>query len=114
MLAQHILECLAGDFFSFQGNRSDWSNTQTVTIGNLPLASPSGTTHSITTNTISNPTSTPTVSATASPIPPLESGASQTIPELSWLVIVPLLLSAFAVAVILKHKTSRSRNVDEA
>ena len=38
---------------------------------------------------------------------------SPTVPELSWLPIVPLLLSVFTVAVMVRHqKTSKSRNVD--
>ena len=41
-------------------------------------------------------------SSSASPTP------SPSIPELSWLVIVPLLLSVFAVAVILRHRKPTS------
>jgi hypothetical protein len=52
------------------GTSSDWSPTQTLTIG----ASPN------------------------SPTP------AATVPELSWLVIVPLLLSLFAVAVVVRHR----------
>lgn len=62
----------------FTGQESGWSNTQTVTI---PASSVSPNPTSIIT-----PTSTPTV------------------PELSWLVIVPLLLSVFFVAVIVRHR----------
>ncbi len=60
----------------FHGNTSGWSDTQTVTIpASSTSASPSPT-----------PTSTPAV------------------PELSWLVIVPLFLSMLSVAVIIRHR----------
>lgn len=56
---------------------SGWSNTQTVTIpANPTSSSPSPA-----------PTSTPTV------------------PELSWRAIVPLLLSVFSVAIIVRHRS---------
>ncbi len=71
---------LAGDFFSFEGNRSDWSNTQTVTLGNTALSS-----------------STPTSTA-SSPIP------TPTVPEFSWLVILPLFAAMLFFAVILRHR----------
>ena len=63
----------------FEGEISDWSNTQTVTIS-ATSASP-------------NPTSTST--------------ATPAVPELSWLVIVPLLLSVVSVAVIFRHRKTR-------
>ena len=50
---------------------SEWSNTQTITIGETASTSP---------------TPTPTV------------------PELSWLAIVPLLLSLLSVAVVIRHR----------
>jgi hypothetical protein len=56
------------------GISSGWSNIQTISI-------PDG---SVTTSTL--PTATPTV------------------PELSWLVIVPLLFALFCVAVVLRHR----------
>jgi hypothetical protein len=52
---------------------SAWSNTQTITIGEI--------------------------SASPSPTP--------TVPELSWLVILPLLLSMFSVAVIFRHRKNK-------
>jgi hypothetical protein len=62
--------------YEFRGVTSGWSDTQTVTIpASSTSASPSPT-----------PTSTPVV------------------PELSWLVIVPLLLSMLSVAVIIRHR----------
>ena len=65
---------IAGDgFFSFTGQFGDWSNTQTITIAD----------GSVSTSTSPNPTQSPT--NTISPTP--------SIPELSWLVIVPLLIS---------------------
>jgi hypothetical protein len=56
---------------------SDWSNTQTITIGETSSTSPT-------------PNPTPTV------------------PELSWLAIVPLLLFVLAVAVIVRHQKTAS------
>jgi hypothetical protein len=61
---------------------SDWSDEHTITLTDGAAAG------SI--NTLSTPTPTPSV------------------PELSWLVLVPLLLSALSVAVLLRHrKTNR-------
>ena len=75
-----------GYYLVVTGQSSDWSSTQTITIPTSSI-SPSP-----------NPTSSPT--QTPSPTP--------TVPELSWLVIVPLLLSVFAVAVVVRHrKTSK-------
>ena len=51
-------------------------------------------------STVSIPT--PNQSTSLSPSP------SPTVPELSWLVIVPLLLSIFSVAVILRHRKTAS------
>jgi hypothetical protein len=63
----------------FDGQTSEWSPTQAVTIP--------------TSNISPNPTVTP------SPTP--------TVPEFSWLVIVPLLLTMFSIAVIVKHRKNR-------
>jgi hypothetical protein len=63
----------------YVGESSDWSPVQTITIPEN-LTSPSQ----------SSPSPTPT--------------PSPTVPELSWLVIVPLLLSVFAVALVLRHR----------
>ena len=49
-----------------------------------------------------NPTATPTNSATI--LPSSSPSPTPTIPELSWFVILPLLLSVFPVAVIVKHR----------
>jgi hypothetical protein len=63
-----------GQGIVFNGNYSDW-NQLTITMA-------------------SGETATANLSPTPSP----------TIPELSWLVVVPLLLSLFAVAVIVRHR----------
>jgi hypothetical protein len=64
---------------------SGWSNTQTLTVGVDNSATPN--------TSQTNPDITPTV------------------PEFSWLAIVPLLLSIFAVAVIIRHqKTAKLNN----
>ena len=62
----------------YNGQSSDWSNTQTISLANGPVS----------VSTSSDPTISP----------------SPTVPELSWLVIVPLLVSAFAVAVIVRYR----------
>jgi hypothetical protein len=62
-----------------ESETSDWSNTQTITLSaNVPL----------------NPSPSPNTSASPTP----------SVPELSWLAIVPLLLSLFSVAVILRNR----------
>lgn len=64
-------------------SESDWSNNQTINLADGSV--------SVT------PSSNPTVTQSSTP----------TVPELSWLVIVPLLLSAFSAAVIVRHRKSR-------
>jgi len=60
------------------------------------------------------PTSTPTPSASPTPAPsqnaPTQSItiSTPTVPELSWLVIVPLFLSVFSVAVIVRHRKTNN------
>ena len=71
------------------GEASEWSNIQTVSI-------PDG---SVTSSDSSNPTVTP------SPTP--------TIPELSWLVIVPLLLSLLSVTVLFRHRKTDKMGVPQ-
>ena len=74
--------------YIFNGVVSDWSPTQTITIPESNTLSPSPTFPS------ASPTPTPTV------------------PELSWLVILPLLLSLFFVVVVIRHrKTANSKKV---
>jgi YVTN family beta-propeller protein len=51
-----------------------------------------------TSNAITSPTPTPTASPTASPSP------SPSAPELSWLAILPLLLSVFSAAVLFRQR----------
>ena len=54
---------------------------------------------------LSEPTSTPTSTAFTPPIPtPASPTLTPTVPELSWLVIVSLLLSVLSVAVIVRHR----------
>jgi hypothetical protein len=64
--------------YFFHGESSGWSNTQTISI-------PDG---KVTTSELTNSTVTSTPTA----------------PELSWLAIVPLLLSIFVVAVVVRHR----------
>jgi len=63
-----------GQGIIFNGNYSDW-NQLTITMD-------------------SGDTATANLSPTPSP----------TVPEMSWLVIVPLLLSIFAVALVVRHR----------
>jgi hypothetical protein len=69
---------------------SDWSNTQTITLadGSVP--------------TSASPNPTPTSTQNPTPTP--------TVPELSWLVVVPLIVGVFAIAVILRHRKTISQN----
>ena len=72
-----------GDY-EFIGQASGWSSTQTVTIpASSDSSSPSLT---------ATPTSTPAV------------------PELSWLVIVPLLLCVLFFALVLRHRKTANFN----
>ena len=66
----------------FIGETSGWSNTQTITIGQTST-SPS---------TSPNQTLSPTQTQTPTPTP--------TVPELSWLAIIPLLIGVLSIAVI--------------
>jgi hypothetical protein len=75
---------------------SDWGNTQTITLTNGSF--------SASTSPNSTSTSLPNYGPTSSPTP--------AVPELSWLAIVPLLLSLFFVAVVIRHrKTANSKKV---
>ena len=99
--------CYSGD------SRNSPSCTNAVVIISSSSPTPSPAPSETATST---PTSTPTLtSSTAtnlapSPSPPNNSNSSsQNVPELSWLMILPLLLSVFSVAVIIRHqKTSNS------
>ena len=64
--------------YLFTGQSSDWSPSQTLIFGE-PLTT--------------SPTQTPVL--------------TPTVPELSWLVIVPLLLSVFSVAVMIRHRKQK-------
>jgi hypothetical protein len=64
--------------YYFEGEYTDWSSTQTVTIDKNTALTPTYTPYS--------PTSTPTV------------------PELSWLVVIPLLIVVLSIALILSHR----------
>jgi hypothetical protein len=75
---------LAGDFYNFTGQSSNWSNTQTLTINYDSNSTTSATSPSTTLSP--SPTSTPSI------------------PELSCFVIVPLLLSVFSVAIASRHR----------
>ena len=75
---------LAGDYYKFAGQSSDWSDTQTISF-------PDGTV-SLSPNTSTAPTYTPTPSPTFS------------VPELSWLVLAPLLLYVFLVAIVVTQR----------
>jgi hypothetical protein len=72
---------------------SDWSNTQTINLANGSI--------SASTSPNPTPTSTPNYGPTSSPTP--------SIPEFSWLMILPLFLSTFFVVVLSrKRKLSNS------
>ncbi len=63
------------DAWTFTGEKSDWSSTQTMSV-----------------NQYSSPSPTPTV------------------PELSWLVIMPLLITVLSIALILRHRKTANIN----
>ncbi|NLF88871.1 hypothetical protein GX563_08630 [Candidatus Bathyarchaeota archaeon] len=67
-----------GSVYRFEGETSDWSNTQTV----------------------STPSDSPSVSNAPVPDPT----PSPTVPELSWLMILPLFLGLFTVSIIVGHR----------
>ena len=83
---------LAGDFYSFTGESSDWSNSETININYNS--------NSTATVTSANPTISPLQTPPQSSI----NNFNPAVPELSWFVIVPLLLTMFSVAVRLRHR----------
>lgn len=74
---------VAGGFYGFTGERSDWSNTQTITITN------GATSTIISASASSNPTPSPITTSTTTP----------NIPELPILVVLPLFLAMFLIAI---------------
>ena len=66
------------------GQSSDWSNTQSITIGKISAST--------------SPNPTPSSNPTPNPTP------TPTVPEFSWLAILPLCVSMVFVAVYLKHR----------
>jgi hypothetical protein len=67
-------------YYILTGESSDWSSTQTVTIGE--------------TSTSPNPTPSPTNTISPTPTP--------TVPEFSWLALMPFSLVLLSVAIVLK------------
>jgi hypothetical protein len=83
----------------------DASQSTSPTETSAPTATPHAT---------PNPSSsTPTPYSSTSPTGTSNSTASPKVPELSWLVIVPLLLSVFAVTVLFRNQITESRKLDE-
>lgn len=74
----------------FTGIYGDWSNTQTITIG-----------EAINSNK-------PSPTSTLSPTPTQQPFVSPSVPEFSWFVIVPLFLSVFFIIVIFRHRKTDS------
>ncbi len=81
MNGNSFMQRVYGVNYNFTGESSDWSPIQTVTI-----------------------TETPSQTSTLPPTP------TPSVPELSWLIILPLLLSLFTVAVILRHRKTVNTN----
>lgn len=71
-------------FYSFAGQKSDWSKTQTITI---PETS---------TSTSTSPNHTPTSTQNPTPTP--------SVPEFSWLIILPLFIFLLSIAVIARFR----------
>ena len=87
---------LAGDFYSFTGESSDWSNTQTITLGEASTSTNSP-------NPTPTPTLTPTLTPTTAPT------ATPTIPEFpSWASLL-LLTSMVVAAGLLVYFKKRKR-----
>jgi hypothetical protein len=76
---------LAGDYYKFVGQSSDWSDTQTISF-------PDGAV------TLSPNTSTPTPSVSPTPSP------TSTVPELPALAIVPLLFAVLSAALLVRYR----------
>ena len=53
------------------------------------------------------PTSTPSSTTSQTPHPTVSPSPTQPVSELSWLVIVPLLLSVFCIAILIRHRKNR-------
>jgi hypothetical protein len=73
-----------GSGYNFTGSSSDWSSTHTITL----------TEGSTSTDISSSPYVTPPTSPAPTP----------SVPELSWLAIMPLVLSIFLVALAVRHR----------
>ena len=70
------------------GQSSDWSPTQTITIGE--------------TSSTTSPNPTPTSTQNPTPTP--------TVPEFSWLAILPLFISFLFIAIKLRHRSQKPQN----
>ena len=79
-----------GSSYEFTGQSSDWSSTQTITIGETSATSSP------------NPTQSPTNTPSPTPTP--------SIPEFSWLAILPLMIAILSAAVILRHRKTANLN----
>jgi len=89
----------------FIGQTSGWSNTQTLEVSIPSDAAPSSTPTPPSTPTTSFvPTTSPTITQTPA------TSSTPAVPELSWLVIIPLMLSLLFVAVILRHRKTCQGN----
>ena len=68
----------------------------------------------IVTSPATTPTPLPTSTQTSTHVPTTSQPTpTPTVPEISWLILLPLVLSVFAVVILVRYrKTSKSRNVD--
>jgi hypothetical protein len=76
-------------YFVYTGQSSDWSTTETINIPN---------------GTVSISTS-PTLTSSPSP--------TSTVPELSWLAIIPLLASVLGITLMVRRRRVKSINSDQ-
>jgi hypothetical protein len=74
--------------YKFTGITSGWSNTQTINLAE----------GSVSISTSPTPTSSPT------------STTAPSVPEFSWLAILPLLLAMLSIAVIVRHRKTANSN----
>jgi hypothetical protein len=82
----------------FIGKSSAWSSVQTFAMPETSISTYSSS------DPTQSPTSTPTTTLILSPTMTETPTLSQSVPELSWLTIVPLLLFVFSVAVIVRRR----------
>ncbi len=83
-----------GNYYSFTGESSDWSNTQTLTVNYNSNSTAS--------NASLNPTLSPSPEPTSTP----------SVPEFPMLAILPLFVSVLGGAVLIRHRKPKLKSID--